>query len=112
VAVDLVLDSKDNFICLFNFVKLVLAVIVEDACSCKSRTKQECETTFPFSVSLRLEEHCSFAGSQISWRSDENSIETKLNMEQSCNDTDRGKLKYSEQNLTQCHFVHHTAFMD
>ena len=108
----MVLNSKDSVICIFNFVKLVLAVIVEDACSCKSRTKQRRETTFPLSVSLRLEEHCSFAGSQISRPSVENIIEMKMNMEHSFNDTDRGKLKYSEQNLTQCHFVHHTAFMD
>jgi len=27
-------------------------------------------------------------------------------MEQWWNDTDRGKLKYWEKNLSQCHFVH------
>jgi hypothetical protein len=25
------------------------------------------------------------------------------------NDTDKGKLKYSEQNLSQCHFDHHKS---
>jgi hypothetical protein len=29
-----------------------------------------------------------------------------------CNDTDRGKLKNSERNLSQCHFVHHKLNMD
>jgi hypothetical protein len=28
------------------------------------------------------------------------------------NDTDRGKLKNSEKNLHQCHFVHHKSHMD
>jgi hypothetical protein len=28
------------------------------------------------------------------------------------NETDRGKLKYSRKNLSQCHFLHHKAHMD
>jgi hypothetical protein len=28
------------------------------------------------------------------------------------NETDRGKPKYSEKNLSQCNFVHHTSHMD
>jgi hypothetical protein len=28
------------------------------------------------------------------------------------NDTDRGKPKHSERNLSQCHFVHHKSQMD
>jgi len=31
----------------------------------------------------------------------------KMNTEQWWNDTDRGKLKYFEKNLFQCHFIHH-----
>jgi hypothetical protein len=32
-------------------------------------------------------------------------------MEQWCNDTERGKLKNSKKNLSQCHFVHHKSHM-
>jgi hypothetical protein len=32
-------------------------------------------------------------------------------MEHLWNEIDRGKPKYSEKNLSQCHFVHHT-YMD
>jgi hypothetical protein len=32
--------------------------------------------------------------------------------EQRWNETDRGKPKYSEKNLSQCHFVHHKSHMD
>jgi len=28
------------------------------------------------------------------------------------NNTDRGKQKYSEKNLSQCHFVHHEFHLD
>jgi hypothetical protein len=28
------------------------------------------------------------------------------------NDTDKGKLKISERNLSQCHFFHHKSHMD
>ena len=38
-----------------------------------------------------------------------------MGMEQWWNDTDRGKLKYWERNLTQCHFVRyksHIFYMD
>jgi hypothetical protein len=33
-------------------------------------------------------------------------------MEHRWNETDRGKPKYSEKNLSQCHFVHHKSLMD
>jgi hypothetical protein len=33
-------------------------------------------------------------------------------MEQRWNETDRGKPKYSEKNLSQCHFVYHKSHID
>jgi hypothetical protein len=33
-------------------------------------------------------------------------------MEQRWNEIDRGKPKYSEKKLSQCHFVHHKSHMD
>jgi hypothetical protein len=38
--------------------------------------------------------------------------DVRVNMEQHWNDTDRGKLKHSERNLSQHHFVHHKSHMD
>jgi hypothetical protein len=35
-----------------------------------------------------------------------------MNVEQWWNDTDRGKLKYSEKTLSECYFVHHKFHMD
>jgi len=35
-----------------------------------------------------------------------------MGMEHWWNDTDRGKLKYLERNLSQCHFVYHKSHMD
>jgi hypothetical protein len=37
---------------------------------------------------------------------------TWVNIEQRWDDTDRGKLKDSEKNLSQCHFVHNKSHMD
>jgi hypothetical protein len=33
-------------------------------------------------------------------------------MEHRWNEIDRGKPKYSEKNLSQCHYVHHKSHMD
>jgi hypothetical protein len=36
----------------------------------------------------------------------------KMTMEHWWNDADRGKPKYSEKNLSHCHFVHYRSLMD
>jgi hypothetical protein len=36
----------------------------------------------------------------------------KMSVEHWWNDTDRGKLKYWEKNLSQCYFDHHKSDMD
>jgi hypothetical protein len=36
----------------------------------------------------------------------------KMNMEHWWNDTDRRKVKYSDKNLPQCHFVHHKSHIN
>jgi hypothetical protein len=33
-------------------------------------------------------------------------------MEHQWNETDKGKPKYSEKNMSQCHFVHHKSHME
>jgi hypothetical protein len=33
-------------------------------------------------------------------------------MDHRCNEIDRGIPKYSEKNLSQCHFLHHKSHMD
>jgi hypothetical protein len=43
---------------------------------------------------------------------DECGIKVKINVEYWWNDTDKGKLKYWEINLFQCHCVNHTSHMD
>jgi hypothetical protein len=35
-----------------------------------------------------------------------------MNMEQWWNDIDKEKLKDSEKNVSQCHFVHHKSHME
>jgi hypothetical protein len=39
--------------------------------------------------------------------SNKSNIKVKLSMDQWWNDTERGKLEYSEEYLIQCHFAHH-----
>jgi len=36
-------------------------------------------------------------------------IDERINTEHRCNNTDRGKSKGSEENLSNSHFVHHKA---
>jgi hypothetical protein len=44
--------------------------------------------------------------------SNNGSIKMKTSMEHWWNDTDRGKPKYREKNLSHCHCVHHISHMD
>jgi hypothetical protein len=44
--------------------------------------------------------------------SEKSSINIEMNMEFWWNNTDRGKPKYSEKNLAQCHFVYHKSHFD
>jgi hypothetical protein len=55
-----------------------------------------------------LEGHCCV------WRahSGYNSITMQMSMEQWWHDTDKGKRRYSQKNLSQCHFVHHKSHTD
>jgi hypothetical protein len=36
----------------------------------------------------------------------------KIGVEHWWNDTERGKPKYTEKNLSQCHFIHHKFHVD
>ena len=44
--------------------------------------------------------------------SDKSHVEMQMSVEHWWNDTCRGKRKYWERNVSQCHFMHHKSYMD
>ena len=71
-------------------------------------------SSFLSSVPRFPKEHCFVEGSQIPpvCPSGTNNVYMKVTMEDSWNDTDSGKLKYREKNLSQCNFVHQKSHVD
>ena len=80
------------------------------------RIKKKSESAVVSNTSQFLKEHCFLEGSQALpvCPSSTSNMYMKTNVERWWNDTDRRKLKCSEggNNLSQCHFIHHSSHMD
>jgi hypothetical protein len=103
------LADEGNSLCLFEYFPNFLNIVVSSKPPFQNMLIVYCLRLLCFWKKIALN-----TGSQAwpAWPSDKGSIKKKTNKNHWWNDTDRGEKKYSENILSQWHFVHLKSHMD